>query len=122
MVQPRFGTRHRYRTLLYWLRRADPRTWLRSIRALRWRRRVHAEHTAAVLHPYRGSGSDSLPAVEVAGVLVFVYLDERRKALRVSVDLDTVAPWLLNDVERVPMLITVNGDEVFSADYPDRSA
>ncbi|MCX4094515.1 hypothetical protein [Nocardia sp. alder85J] len=56
------------------------------------------------------------PAIEIAGVLVFVYLDHSRRALRVSVDLDTVAPWLLNDAGRVPMLIAVHDVGVFSAD------
>ncbi|WP_157120927.1 hypothetical protein [Nocardia miyunensis] len=111
--------RLRYRTALYWLGRLDPRTWPSSLRTARWRRRVDTAHTAALLHPYRGANSDSLPAIEVAGSLVFVYLDRDHKALRVSVDLDSVAPWLLNDAERVPMLITVNGDEVFSADYQE---
>lgn len=49
-------------------------------------------------------------------MLVFVYLDHSRRALRVSVDLDTVAPWLLNDAGRVPMLIAVHDVGVFSAD------
>ena len=118
----RLRLRLRCRAALYWLGHLDPRTWPASIRTARWRRRVDAAHTAALLHPYRGADSDSLPAIEVAGSLVFVYLDRQCKALRVSVDLDTVAPWMLNDAERVPMLITVNGDEVFAADYRERSA
>ncbi|MCX4094486.1 hypothetical protein [Nocardia sp. alder85J] len=56
-----------------------------------------------------------MPAIEVAGSLVFVYLDRQCKALHVSVDLDTTEPWLLDADECVPMLITVNGTAVYSA-------
>lgn len=69
--------RQRYRMVRYWLCLADPRTWRSSLRTHRWRRQVHAAHNAARLHPYRGADSNTLPAIEVAGVLVFAYLDDQ---------------------------------------------
>ncbi len=113
----RYAIRSRYRSALEWVR---PAVWRTGYRAVRWRRRITAAHAAAVAHPFQGGETEALPAVEVAGILVFAYLDPHCKALRVSVDLDTVDAWLLNAAECVPMLITVNGDDVFAADYPER--
>ena len=65
--------------------------------------------------------TDALPAIRVAGVLVFVYVDDGM--LRVSVDLDDVGPENtdadvldLYNVWQVPMVITVQGEPVFRAD------
>jgi hypothetical protein len=71
---------------------------------------------AAKLHPQDPAEESSLPAIEVGGVLVFVYFDQGGR-LRVSVDLDTADEDLLIGADRrVPMLIGVQGSDVFEAD------
>jgi hypothetical protein len=67
---------------------------------------------AAKFHPE--TTDDERPAIEVAGVLVFTYVNEDG-ILCVSVDLDTpdrdVFP-----AECVPLRVTVQGNTVFAAD------
>ncbi|MEV5400799.1 hypothetical protein AB0N26_32430 [Streptomyces cellulosae] len=46
-------------------------------------------NSAAVFHPMAGPGDEGLPCIEIAGVLVFAYLDADIQAVRVSVHLDT---------------------------------
>ncbi|MFI5864588.1 hypothetical protein [Streptomyces sp. NPDC051546] len=81
----------------------------------------HELHRAARFWPVEDTGSDgedTLPAMEMGGVLVFVYLDAESSELRVSVDLDTVDQRLIrhdDPDETVPMHITVQGDTVFRA-------
>ncbi len=53
------------------------------------------------------------PALLVAGVLVFAYID-RHGRLRVSVHLDETEPWLLTAEHTVPMRITVEDTDVFT--------
>jgi hypothetical protein len=80
-----------------------------------------AVNAAAVFHPFavHDDGTQALPAVEVAGVLVFAYVQDGQ--LRVSVDLDTAAgpggPFTVvpGREDEVPMTITVQGTPVFSA-------
>lgn len=72
---------------------------------------------AAKLHPI--TREDGLPAIEVAGVLVFTYVKDGR--LRVSVDLDTPAPQLMGDPDGhggglVPITVTIQGHTVFTTD------
>lgn len=60
------------------------------------------------------SSPDGLPAIEVAGVLVFAYIKDGY--LRVSVDLDTVESWLLTDESGellVPIRIAVGDEDVW---------
>ncbi|WP_435060338.1 hypothetical protein [Streptomyces sp. bgisy060] len=81
----------------------------------------HELHHAARFWPVEAAGfdgEDTLPALELGGVLVFVYLDPESAELRVSVDLDTVDQRLVrhdDPDETVPMHITVQGDTVFRA-------
>lgn len=62
----------------------------------------------AKLHP-TGEG---YPTLEVAGVLVFAYVDQQG-TLQVSVDLDTADPAITSACETVPMQIAVQGERVF---------
>jgi hypothetical protein len=67
----------------------------------------------------RELGAEGLPAVEVAGVLVFAYVRDGK--LIVSVDLDTPDPQLMpsrdaNGDGLVPMEITIQGKPVFTTD------
>ncbi|MFB7378078.1 hypothetical protein ACFC6U_01820 [Kitasatospora purpeofusca] len=65
--------------------------------------------------PARRAEPGTLPAVTVAGVMVFVYVDELGQ-LRVSIDLDTAHPALVErPAERgtVPLRVDVQDDTVF---------
>ncbi|MGW3954636.1 hypothetical protein ACWEKM_27725 [Streptomyces sp. NPDC004752] len=79
----------------------------------------HELHRAARFWPVESAGfdgEDTLPALELGGVLV--YLDADSAELRVSADLDTVDQRLVrhdDPDETVPMHITVQGDTVFRA-------
>ncbi|GAA3751370.1 hypothetical protein [Micromonospora maritima] len=65
---------------------------------------------AAKLH----SGTGGHPAIEVAGVLVFLYIKDGK--VQVSVDLDTAIPEVTFGPDRdVPLHITVQGQTVFDA-------
>ncbi|MFF9690439.1 hypothetical protein [Streptomyces sp. NPDC014623] len=76
----------------------------------RLRHRFH--RSARFWHVKRGE-PDSLPALQVAGVLVFVYIDRQHGTVRVSVDLDTAHRSLLRPDDRVPLEISVQGHTVF---------
>ncbi|MFB6984536.1 hypothetical protein [Streptomyces sp. NPDC056304] len=83
---------------------------------------LHLElHQAARFWPGEAPGFDgenTLPVLELGGVLVFVYFDPESAELQVSVDLDTVDQRLVRHDEpdeTVPMHITVQGDTVFHA-------
>ncbi|MFJ5951351.1 hypothetical protein [Streptomyces noursei] len=81
----------------------------------------HELHAAARFWPVESAGfdaEDTLPALELGGVLVFVYFDSDSAELRVSVDLDTVDQRLVRHDDpdgTVPMHITVQGETVFRA-------
>lgn len=70
----------------------------------------------AVFHPITSEGSP--PCIEIAGVLVFVYLDPETQKVRVSVHLDGLDPHseLTRDDGTVPLQIDVGPHTVF----PDR--
>ena len=76
----------------------------------RLRRRLHR---TARFWPARRDEPASLPALQVAGVLVFAYIDSEQAVLRVSVDLDTTHRALLRPEGTVPLHITVQGTTVF---------
>lgn len=62
-----------------------------------------------------GTDQEKLPAVKVAGCLVFAYVEDGQ--LRVSVDLDDAGEfWQSDQSDCVPMTIRVQGDTVFAAD------
>ncbi|MFH8257618.1 hypothetical protein [Streptomyces roseolus] len=81
----------------------------------------HELHHAARFWPVEAAGydgEDTLPALELGGIFVFVYIDPETTELRVSIDLDTVDQRLVrhdDPHETVPMHITVQGDTVFHA-------
>jgi hypothetical protein len=65
----------------------------------------------ATLHPVTDPGT--LPAVDVAGAMVFAYFDASG-TLCVSVSLDTVAADATDDRGCVPMRVTVGDTDVFT--------
>lgn len=67
---------------------------------------------AAVFHPE--TGEDTRPCVEVAGVLVFAYVDQSG-IVRVSVHLDTAEPAVLDGRDLVPMRVTIEDTTVFDS-------
>jgi hypothetical protein len=72
-------------------------------------------NSATVFHAQAGPGDEGLPCVEVAGVLVFAYLDADMQAVRVSVHLDTTDEQLLRSDATVPLHVEVGNSTVFSA-------
>jgi hypothetical protein len=67
---------------------------------------------AAEFYPIGGQEpAQTLPAVKMAGAMVFVYVKDGR--LRVSVDLDEAGEFF---PDPVPMEITVQGQAVFDSD------
>ncbi|MFD4588305.1 hypothetical protein [Streptomyces sp. NPDC058434] len=77
-------------------------------------------NSAAVFHPQGGPDGEGLPCVEVAGVLVFAYLDADMQAVRVSVHLDTADERLVQSEETVPLHVEVEDSTVFSAGIAPR--
>ncbi|WP_369253732.1 hypothetical protein [Streptomyces sp. R35] len=74
-----------------------------------------AVNSAAVFHPMAGPDDEGLPCIEIAGVLVFAYLDADMQAVRVSVHLDTTDEPLIRSDATVPLHVEVGSSTVFSA-------
>ncbi|WP_307624385.1 hypothetical protein [Streptomyces sp. V3I7] len=70
-------------------------------------------NSAAVFHPQERPDDEGLPCIEVAGVLVFAYLDADSRTLRVSVHLDSTDKELLRPDGSVPLRVEVEDDTVF---------
>ncbi|WP_427168781.1 hypothetical protein ACQF4J_46965 (plasmid) [Streptomyces sp. C1-1] len=70
-------------------------------------------HSAAVFHAMRGPDDEGLPCMEIAGILVFAYLDADREAVRVSVHLDTTDEQLVRADGTVPMQVEIETATVF---------
>ncbi|MFJ8142637.1 hypothetical protein [Streptomyces sp. NPDC096013] len=73
-----------------------------------------AANSAAVFHAQEGPDDEGLPCVEIAGILVFVYLDADKEALRVSVDLDTANEQVVRAHGTVPVQVDIGDSPVFS--------
>ncbi|WP_256256069.1 hypothetical protein [Streptomyces sp. MUSC 14] len=71
-------------------------------------------NSAAVFHPQENPDDEGLPCIEIAGILVFAYLDADREAVRVSVHLDTPDQRLVQADGTVPIQVEVEDDTVFS--------
>jgi hypothetical protein len=96
----------------------EPQIWLG--RAAGYRRRnastpIHAVavNLAAEFHP--ATFHVTQPAIQVAGVWVFAYINPTG-VLQVSVHLDDTELWLLSPASTVPIRVTVQGTDVFAAD------
>ncbi|MEV5645899.1 hypothetical protein AB0L67_38250 [Streptomyces flaveolus] len=61
-----------------------------------------------------GPDDESLPCIEIAGVLVFAYLDADTRAVQVSVHLDTTDEQLLQADGTVPVQVDVEDTTVFT--------
>ncbi|CAL9676296.1 hypothetical protein SUDANB176_07798 (plasmid) [Streptomyces sp. enrichment culture] len=71
-------------------------------------------NSAAVFHPMTGPDDEGLPCIELAGILVFAYLDPDMRAVRVSVHLDTTDQQLVRPDHTVPLQVEVEDATVFS--------
>ncbi|MFD3843152.1 hypothetical protein ACFWWC_44100 [Streptomyces sp. NPDC058642] len=60
-----------------------------------------------------GPEDEGLPCIEIAGVLVFAYLDADLEAVRVSVHLDTTDEQLVRPDGTVPMVVELADTTVF---------
>jgi hypothetical protein len=69
-------------------------------------------NSSAIFHPQESRDDEGLPCIEIAGILVFAYLDADRGAVRVSVHLDTANEQLLRD-GTVPMQVEIEDATVF---------
>ncbi|MFM9707892.1 hypothetical protein [Streptomyces galilaeus] len=70
-------------------------------------------NSAAVFHAMRGPDDEGLPCMEIAGILVFAYLDAEREAVRISVHLDTTDEQLVRADSTVPLLVEIEDATVF---------
>ncbi|AZP14719.1 hypothetical protein EJC51_47435 [Streptomyces aquilus] len=70
-------------------------------------------NSTAVFHAMRGPDDEGLPCMEIAGILVFAYLDADREAVRVSVHLDTTDEQLVRADSTVPMVVEIEDTTVF---------
>ncbi|WP_280428295.1 hypothetical protein [Nocardia brasiliensis] len=68
----------------------------------------------AVFHPE--SGDDTHPCLEVAGVLVFAYVDQDG-IVRVSVHLDSAEPAVIDSGGLVPIRIIIEDTTVYDSEY-----
>ncbi|MFD0067405.1 hypothetical protein [Streptomyces sp. NPDC056690] len=72
-----------------------------------------AANSSAVFHPLENPDGEGLPCIEIAGILVFAYLDADRGAVRVSVHLDTPAEQLVRADGTVPLQVEIDDTTVF---------
>lgn len=70
-------------------------------------------NSSALFHPQENPDDEGLPCIEIAGILVFVYLDADRGALRVSVHLDTADEQLVRADGTVPVQVEIEDATVF---------
>ncbi|MEU0047278.1 hypothetical protein [Streptomyces werraensis] len=71
-------------------------------------------NSAAVFHPMTGPDDEGLPCIELAGILVFAYLDADMRAVRVSVHLDTADERLAQADGTIPLQVEIEDATVFS--------
>ncbi|MFD4635430.1 hypothetical protein ACFVYR_37750 [Streptomyces sp. NPDC058284] len=76
------------------------------------------KNSSAVFHPMEGPEGEGLPCIEIAGILVFAYLDADRRALRVSVHLDTTDEQLVRSDGTVPVQVEIEDTTVFDSLTP----
>ncbi|MFD3504416.1 hypothetical protein [Streptomyces sp. NPDC058678] len=77
-------------------------------------------NSSAVFHPMEGPDDEGLPCIEIAGILVFAYLDADRGAVRVSVHLDTTDEQLVRADGTVPLQVEIEDATVFDNLTPPR--
>ncbi len=75
-------------------------------------------NSSAVFHPMEGPDDEGLPCIEIAGILVFAYLDPDREGVRVSVHLDTTDEQLVRADGTVPMQVEIETATVFDSLTP----
>ncbi len=72
-------------------------------------------NSAAVFHPMEDPDDEGLPCIEIAGILVFAYLDSDKEAVRVSVHLDTTDKQLVRADSTVPIQVEIEDTTVFTS-------
>ena len=75
-------------------------------------------NSTAVFHPQDGPDDEGLPCIEIAGILIFAYLDADIQAVRVSVHLDTTDELLVQPGQTVPLHVDIGNATAFSAGAP----
>ncbi|WP_409240497.1 hypothetical protein [Streptomyces sp. PA5.6] len=75
-------------------------------------------NSSALFHPQASPDDEGLPCIEIAGILVFVYLDADREAVRVSIHLDTTDERLIRADGAVPLRVEIEDATVFDNRTP----
>ncbi|MGW7073510.1 hypothetical protein ACWGII_39635 [Streptomyces sp. NPDC054855] len=70
-------------------------------------------NSSAVFHPQAHPADDGLPCIELAGILVFAYLDADLHTVRISIHLDTTHEQLVRADGTVPLQIEIEDTTVF---------
>ncbi|MCQ8836116.1 hypothetical protein [Streptomyces malaysiensis] len=70
-------------------------------------------NSSALFHPQGNPDDEGLPCIEIAGILVFAYLDADRGTVRVSVHLDTTHEQLVRTDGTVPIQVEIEDATVF---------
>ncbi|MGW0648457.1 hypothetical protein ACWD4T_06585 [Streptomyces umbrinus] len=71
-------------------------------------------NSTAVFHPMENPDDEGLPCIEIAGILVFAYLDHELGAVRVSIHLDTTDEQLVRADSTVPIQVEIEDTTVFT--------
>lgn len=77
-----------------------------------------AANSSAVFHPQESPDGEGLPCIELAGILVFAYLDADRGSVRISVHLDTTDEQLVRADGTVPIQVEIETATVYDSLNP----
>ncbi|GGV69784.1 hypothetical protein GCM10010277_80120 [Streptomyces longisporoflavus] len=75
-------------------------------------------NSSAVFHPQANPDDEGLPCIEIAGTLVFAYLDADLKALRISVHLDTTNEQLVRADGTIPLQVEIEDTTILDTLAP----
>ncbi|MWA07654.1 hypothetical protein [Streptomyces sp. BA2] len=75
-------------------------------------------NSSAVFHPQESPDDEGLPCIEIAGILVFAYLDADLRKARVSVHLDTTHEQFVRADGTVPIQVEIEDATVFDSLAP----
>ncbi|MGW6027616.1 hypothetical protein [Streptomyces sp. NPDC055099] len=79
-----------------------------------WDAKACAEaNSSAVFHPQEHPDHEGLPCIELAGILVFAYLDADLRTVRISIHLDTTHEKLARTDGSVPIQVEIEDTTVF---------
>ncbi|MEV0530154.1 hypothetical protein AB0I66_42800 [Streptomyces sp. NPDC050439] len=84
-----------------------------------WDAKACAEaNSSAAFHPQEHPDHEGLPCIELAGILIFAYLDADLRAVRISVHLDTTHEQLVRADGAVPIRVEIDDTTIFDNHTP----